>query len=347
MTDGAGIGDGRRCTPSAVGDIVLVRPGARVPADGTVVEGTADVDESMITGESRAGQRRARATGSSPARVAAGGALRVRVDAVGEATALSGIMRLVAAAQASRSRAQALADRAAALLFYVALARRAPRPSAFWWLTRRPGRARSSGRRPCWSSPARTPWAWLSRSSIAISTSLGARNGLLVKDRIALERASGARDGHLRQDRHADPGRARAGRDAAAVDDPDVLRSGRRASRPIPSIPSRAPSSRGAGSARPRRAARDRLRGACRTRGAGPWSTAASSRSAVRALLAELGLEPRSRQTDGLGEPTAGPCSMSSSMGESSAPLAVEDEIRPESAEAIERPARASASRSR
>ena len=81
-------------------DVVLVRPGTRVPADGTVVEGSADVDESMITGESPSvakGQGGQVVAGT----VAAGGSLRVRITAVGEQTALSGIMRLVAAAQAS------------------------------------------------------------------------------------------------------------------------------------------------------------------------------------------------------------------------------------------------------
>ena len=104
----------------AGGDVVLVRPGARVPADGLVVDGSADVDESMITGESRAVSKQ---VGDQvvAGTVAAGGSLRVRVTATGEETALSGIMRLVAQAQASASRAQALADRAAALLFYVAL----------------------------------------------------------------------------------------------------------------------------------------------------------------------------------------------------------------------------------
>src|SRR5439155_21313822 len=103
-----------------VGDIVLVRPGARVPADGVVPEGSADVDESMITGESKtvskvAGARVVAGT------VASGGSLRVRITAIGDQTALSGIMRLVATAQASGSRTQALADRAAAILFYVAV----------------------------------------------------------------------------------------------------------------------------------------------------------------------------------------------------------------------------------
>src|SRR5882757_2115879 len=101
-------------------DVVLVRPGTRVPADGTVVEGAADVDESMITGESRTVSKGPDANVIAGT-VAGGGSLRVRITAVGEQTALSGIMRLVAAAQASGSRAQALADRAAAILFYVAV----------------------------------------------------------------------------------------------------------------------------------------------------------------------------------------------------------------------------------
>jgi Cu2+-exporting ATPase len=103
-----------------VGDIVLVRPGARVPADGTVVDGAADVDESMITGESKTVAKGAGAKVIAGT-VASGGSLRVRITAIGDQTALSGIMRLVATAQASGSRTQALADRAAAILFYVAV----------------------------------------------------------------------------------------------------------------------------------------------------------------------------------------------------------------------------------
>jgi len=94
-----------------VGDIVLVRPGARVPADGTVVEGSADVDESMITGESKTVPKGS-GTKVIAGTVASGGSLRVRITAIGDQTALSGIMRLVATAQASGSRTQALADRA-------------------------------------------------------------------------------------------------------------------------------------------------------------------------------------------------------------------------------------------
>ncbi|HEY6738536.1 MAG TPA: HAD-IC family P-type ATPase, partial [Actinopolymorphaceae bacterium] len=101
------------------GDVVLVRPGGRVPADGRIVEGTVELDESMITGESRPV---ARSVGEQvvAGTVATDAAIRVRVEAVGENTALAGIQRLVAKAQASRGRSQVLADRFAALLFYVA-----------------------------------------------------------------------------------------------------------------------------------------------------------------------------------------------------------------------------------
>src|SRR6202167_4340496 len=115
-----------------IGDIVLVRPGARVPADGVVVEGAADVDESMITGESKTVPKAAGAKVIAGT-VASGGSLRVRITAIGDQTALSGIMRLVATAQASGSRTQALADRAAAVLFYVALGS-GVLTFAFWWM---------------------------------------------------------------------------------------------------------------------------------------------------------------------------------------------------------------------
>jgi Cu2+-exporting ATPase len=116
-----------------IGDIVLVRPGARVPADGTVVDGAADVDESMITGESKTVPKVA-ASKVVAGTVVSGGSLRVSIAAFGDQTVLSGIMRLVSAAQASGSRAQALADRAAAILFYVAVASGAI-TFAYWWFS--------------------------------------------------------------------------------------------------------------------------------------------------------------------------------------------------------------------
>jgi Cu2+-exporting ATPase len=102
------------------GDVVLVRPGARVPADGEIVAGEAEVDESMITGESKP-VAKSEGDEVTAGTVATDSAIRVRVSAVGEETALAGIQRLVAEAQASRSRTQAIADRAAAVLFYVAV----------------------------------------------------------------------------------------------------------------------------------------------------------------------------------------------------------------------------------
>ena len=169
-----------------VGDIVLVRPGARVPADGKVIEGTADVDESLITGESR-GVSKVPGANVVAGTVAAGGSLRVRVSAVGEQTALSGIMQLVAAAQASGSRAQALADRAAALLFYVAVASGAL-TFGYWSLA---GDSAHAVTRTATVLIIACPHALglAIPLVIAISTSLGAKNGLLVKDRLALERA--------------------------------------------------------------------------------------------------------------------------------------------------------------
>src|SRR5258708_11417223 len=169
-----------------VGDVVLVRPGARVPADGTVAEGSADVDESMITGESRTVSKGPDAPVIAGT-VGSGGSLRVRITAVGDQTALSGIMRLVAAAQASSSRKQALADRAAAILFYVAVASGVT-TFTYWW---------GSGDKE--HAMIRTATVLIIACPhalglaiplvVAISTSLGAQNGLLVKDRLALERA--------------------------------------------------------------------------------------------------------------------------------------------------------------
>jgi Cu2+-exporting ATPase len=168
-----------------VGDLVLVRPGARVPADGVIEEGSADVDESMISGESvpvsrEPGDRVVAGT------VATDSSLRVRVEAVGHDTALAGIQRLVAEAQASRSRAQALADRAAALLFYIAVAS-AVVTFVIWAAIGDMGEAVE---RTVTVLVISCPHALglAIPLVIAISTAVGARAGILVKDRLALER---------------------------------------------------------------------------------------------------------------------------------------------------------------
>jgi Cu2+-exporting ATPase len=104
----------------SVGDLILVRPGASVPADAEVVEGESDVNEAMITGESRPVKK------VPGERVIAGtingdGSIRARVGATGDETALAGIMRLVEEAQKSKSNTQILADKAAGWLFYIAI----------------------------------------------------------------------------------------------------------------------------------------------------------------------------------------------------------------------------------
>jgi Cu2+-exporting ATPase len=169
------------------GDLVLVRPGAKIPADGVVVEGESSVNEAMITGESRPVAK------SPGVEVIAGtvngnGSLRVKVTKVGEETALAGIMRLVAEAQSSRSMTQNLADRAAYWLTMIAITVGA---LTFGY----------------WAFDAATTAFALERTVtvlvitcphalglaiplvVAISTTLAAKNGLLVRNRLALEEA--------------------------------------------------------------------------------------------------------------------------------------------------------------
>jgi Cu2+-exporting ATPase len=168
-----------------LGDVVLVRSGARVPADGEIVDGRAELDESMITGESRP-------VAKSPGdRVVAGtvstdSAIRVRVDAVGDDTTLAGIQRLVAEAQASSSRAQVLADRFAAMLFYVAAAAGLVTMLVWWTL----GDADDAIVRTVTVLVIACPHALglAIPLVISLSTAVSAKAGILVKDRLALER---------------------------------------------------------------------------------------------------------------------------------------------------------------
>ena len=168
-----------------VGDLVLVRAGGRVPADGVIVDGAAELDESMITGESRPVPKQ------SGDRVVAGtvstdSSIRVRVVAIGDDTALAGIQRLVADAQASRSRAQALADRFAALLFYVATA--AGVITFIAWSA--VGDVDEAVVRTVTVLVIACPHALglAIPLVISLSTAVSAQAGILVKDRLALER---------------------------------------------------------------------------------------------------------------------------------------------------------------
>jgi Cu2+-exporting ATPase len=169
------------------GDLVLVRPGASIPADGLVRDGSSDVNESMITGESR--PVRKEAGGKLIAGTVNGsGSLRVEVTGTGEKTALAGIMRLVAQAQSSRSRAQALADRAAFLLTIIAIVTAAV-TLVGWGLAGRD--ASFVIERVVTVLVIACPHALglAIPLVVAISTTLGARSGLLVRDRRGLEEA--------------------------------------------------------------------------------------------------------------------------------------------------------------
>ncbi|MFB6392906.1 heavy metal translocating P-type ATPase [Polymorphospora lycopeni] len=168
-----------------VDDVVLVRPGARVPADGRIVDGGAELDESMITGESRPV---ARSVGDRvvAGTVATDSAIRVRVEAVGDDTALAGIQRLVAQAQRSSGRAQVLADRFAAWLFYIAIATAVATFTA-WALL---GNVDEAVVRTVTVLVIACPHALglAIPLVIALSTAVAAKAGILVKDRLALER---------------------------------------------------------------------------------------------------------------------------------------------------------------
>ncbi|MDQ4024164.1 MAG: copper-translocating P-type ATPase, partial [Actinomycetota bacterium] len=171
----------------AEGDVVLVRPGASIPADGVVREGSSQLNESMITGESRPVGK---AVGDTviAGTVNGSGSLRVEVTGTGERTALAGIMRLVAEAQSSRSRAQALADRAAFFLTVVAIA--AGVLTLVAWLIARAEPAFAIERVVTVLVIACPHALGLAIPLvIAISTTLGARSGLLVRDRRGLEEA--------------------------------------------------------------------------------------------------------------------------------------------------------------
>ncbi|MGI5525203.1 heavy metal translocating P-type ATPase [Micromonospora sp. CA-259024] len=172
-------------TDLRVGDVVLVRPGSRVPADGGIVDGSAELDESMITGESRPV---ARSTGDRvvAGTVATDSAIRVRVEAVGEQTALAGIQRMVAQAQGSGGRAQLLADRFAAALFYLATGT-AVLTVLVWTALGQPDEAVV---RAVTVLVIACPHALglAIPLVVALSTALAARSGILLKDRLALER---------------------------------------------------------------------------------------------------------------------------------------------------------------
>ncbi len=171
------------------GDVVLVRPGESVPVDGVITKGSSELNEAMITGESRP-VRKGEGDGVIAGTINGEGSLRVEVQGVGEETTLSGIMRLVQDAQASKSRSQHLADRAARLLTFVALG--AGVLTLVVWLLLGAAIDFSVVRMVTVlviSCPHALGLAV--PLVVAISTSMGAENGLLVRDRRGLEEARG------------------------------------------------------------------------------------------------------------------------------------------------------------
>jgi P-type Cu2+ transporter len=169
------------------GDLVLVRPGASIPADGEVMDGHSNVNEAMVTGESKPVHK------MNGMKVIAGtingdGSLRVRVTATGNETALAGIMRLVEQAQGSKSKTQVLADKAAGWLFYIALA--AALVTGIAWTLADAFNLEVLTRVVTVLVIACPHALGLAIPLVvAITTALGARNGILVRDRLALEAA--------------------------------------------------------------------------------------------------------------------------------------------------------------
>ncbi len=205
-----------------VDDVVLVRAGGRIPADGIITEGEAEIDESTVTGESRPvaknpGDKVVAATISTDS------SIRLRITAVGADTALAGIQRLVAEAQESHGRAQALADRFAALLFYVATST-AIITFLAWLLV---GDTNEAIIRTVTVLVIACPHALglAIPLVISISSAQAAKNGILVKDRLALERMRTIdavlfdKTGTLTKGQHAVTGVAGAG-----VTEDEVLR---------------------------------------------------------------------------------------------------------------------------
>tara|TARA_B100001245_G_scaffold190199_1_gene148370 strand:+ start:2172 stop:4187 length:2016 start_codon:yes stop_codon:yes gene_type:complete len=189
LPDEAELANGKTVPVSELrtGDIVAVRPGARIPADGEIVKGSSDVNESMITGESKP-VKKSVGTAVIGGTVNGSGSLRVKVTKVGSDTALAGIMKLVAEAQSSKSKSQILADRAAFYLTFIAIG-----AAVLTWIA--------------WALSGESADFILERVVTvlvvacphalglaiplvtAISTTKAARSGLLVRQRMALESA--------------------------------------------------------------------------------------------------------------------------------------------------------------
>jgi Cu2+-exporting ATPase len=168
-------------------DVVLVRPGGNIPADGQIIEGESHVNEAMITGESKPIRKKS-SDSVIGGTINGDGSLRMKVTATGDKTALAGIMRLVEQAQQSKSETQILADKAAGWLFYIALFVAAITGIA-WVIA--VGFDVEVIARVATVLVIACPHALglAVPLVVAITTAMGAKNGILVRDRLALEKA--------------------------------------------------------------------------------------------------------------------------------------------------------------
>jgi Cu2+-exporting ATPase len=171
-----------------VDDIILIRPGSKVPADGIVIEGTSDVNEALLTGESKP-VKKTKDNGVIAGSINGDGSLKVKVTSIGENTFLAGVMRLVAEAQASKSKLQILSDRAAFYLTVIAILAGSLTFISWNWLFVA-GIAFATERLVTVLVIACPHALGLAVPLVSsISTTMGAQNGLLVKQRLALEAA--------------------------------------------------------------------------------------------------------------------------------------------------------------
>ncbi|MET7278944.1 heavy metal translocating P-type ATPase [Kribbella sp. NPDC005582] len=321
----------------SVGDVVLVRSGARVPADGEIVEGAAELDEAMITGESRPV---ARAVGDRvvAGTVATDSAIRVRVDAIGDDTALAGIQRLVSEAQQSSGRAQVLADRFAAMLFYIATAAALVTFLAWWAF----GTLDESVVRTVTVLVIACPHALglAIPLVIALSTAVAAKAGILVKDRLALERMRTVnavlfdKTGTLTKGEHAVTGIAGDG-----IDEPEVLRIAGAVE-----ADSEHPLARAIVTAADQRGGRAKAGDFKSLTGRGVQAVVDGTTYAVGgpALLRELdatvpgALRDRAEEWSGRGAAVLYLLRTDGSASVATGAIALEDEVRPEAREAVE-----------
>ncbi len=176
-------------TELSQGQTILIRPGASVPADGVIIDGESDFDEALITGESRPVKKSIDATVIAGTINSGSGSVRARVTATGDDTALSGIMKLVAEAEASKSPTQLLADRAASFLFYAAIV--AAALTALIWTMIYGGADQRTVARVVTVLVIACPHALGLAIPLVVAntTSIAAGNGILIRKREAIDTA--------------------------------------------------------------------------------------------------------------------------------------------------------------